>query len=246
MLDLRGWRGESETSFSLEGGGGSSPAGGAFRPLAILLATSVNQDGRSSSLTAPNGPSQQAALRRALAAASAVYPHLAAGADGRRLTVSSAQLHGTGTPLGDPIEVAALLAVHGSSGVPDAEPDEPAPPGGSWHPPPLVLSSLKASVGHAEPAAGVLGLLAAAGCASEAAVARLLHLRAPSPHVCALLMAQQQGGAARARGVLLPRAAAAAPWGGGGGGGSVGPAAQPAGAACVSAFGACPPLISGL
>ena len=60
----------------------------------VLLGTAVNQDGRSSSLTAPNGPAQQAMMRAALRAASLV------GED-----VRAVQLHGTGTALGDPIEV---------------------------------------------------------------------------------------------------------------------------------------------
>ena len=55
------------------------------------------QDGRSSGLTAPNGPSQAALLRSALHNAGATAPDIA--------TVS---IHGTGTPLGDPIEIGAL------------------------------------------------------------------------------------------------------------------------------------------
>ena len=66
----------------------------------MLRGTFVNQDGRSSSLTAPNGPSQQAAIRGALAAAKAT------AAD-----VSMLEMHGTGTPLGDPIEMGAASAV---------------------------------------------------------------------------------------------------------------------------------------
>ena len=56
-----------------------------------------NQAGRSSGLTAPNGPAQSALVRKALAAA-AVLPH----------EVAMVSVHGTGTPLGDPIEVGAL------------------------------------------------------------------------------------------------------------------------------------------
>ena len=52
----------------------------------------MNQDGRSSSLTAPNGPSQQLLLRRALQAA-----------DLAATDVAYVAVHGTGTPLGDPI-----------------------------------------------------------------------------------------------------------------------------------------------
>ena len=57
----------------------------AIQPLALIAATAVNQDGRSSSLTAPNGPAQQAVIRAALAQA---------GAPPQALT--GLQMHGTG------------------------------------------------------------------------------------------------------------------------------------------------------
>ena len=99
--------------------------------LCWVAGTAVNQDGRSSTLTAPNGPAQQAAVRHAL---------LAAGQPAASLR--TVELHGTGTPLGDPIEVGALAAVlSGSRGV--------------------ILASGKTSVGHTEPAAGVVGLASA-------------------------------------------------------------------------------------
>ena len=53
--------------------------------VAVMHATAVNQDGRSSSLTAPNGPSQQQAIRAALEA-SGLQPH----------QLNALQLHGTG------------------------------------------------------------------------------------------------------------------------------------------------------
>ena len=71
------------------------PADGAAETI-LLLGSAVNQDGRSSSLTAPNGPAQQAVVRAALAAAEAP-----------EWSVGGVQLHGTGTALGDPIEVGA-------------------------------------------------------------------------------------------------------------------------------------------
>jgi acyl transferase domain-containing protein len=58
------------------------------------------QDGRSSSLTAPNGPSQQEVIRTALASGG-VAPDALAGLE----------MHGTGTALGDPIEMGAACAV---------------------------------------------------------------------------------------------------------------------------------------
>ncbi|KAL6765558.1 type I polyketide synthase, partial [Haematococcus lacustris] len=59
--------------------------------LAFVAGSAVNQDGRSSSLTAPNGLAQQAVMLAALAAAGACTGD-----------VGLLQLHGTGTPLGDP------------------------------------------------------------------------------------------------------------------------------------------------
>lgn len=68
--------------------------------LVVVRGGSVNQDGRSSSLTAPNGPAQQLAIRYALEVGCVDPSH-----------VSTLELHGTGTALGDPIEVGAALSV---------------------------------------------------------------------------------------------------------------------------------------
>ena len=83
-----------------EGAAAATPA------LCLVHGSAVSQDGRSSTLTAPNGPAQQAVIRQALQSGG-----LSAS------SIGMVQLHGTGTPLGDPIEVGALAAVvAGSSG----------------------------------------------------------------------------------------------------------------------------------
>ena len=66
----------------------------------VVQGSAVNQDGRSSSLTAPNGPAQQSAMREALMEGGLLPSD-----------VSLLELHGTGTALGDPIEVGAAAAV---------------------------------------------------------------------------------------------------------------------------------------
>ena len=80
----------SATLSLLDGGVG-------LKPVVVLKGSAVNQDGRSSSQTAPHGPSQQAVIMTALAEAE-LEPQ----------SVSCMETHGTGTALGDPIEVGAL------------------------------------------------------------------------------------------------------------------------------------------
>jgi 3-oxoacyl-(acyl-carrier-protein) synthase/acyl carrier protein len=124
----------------------------------VLLAAAVNQDGKSSSLTAPNGPAQQALIRAALQGA-----HLAAA------EVGTMQLHGTGTALGDPIEVNATLSVLMSK--------RTAKEGS------LVMCAAKAAFGHAEPAAGAVGLTAAALSLENHELPQQMHLRTVNAYV---------------------------------------------------------------
>ena len=60
----------------------------------------ILKDGRSSGLTAPNGPSQQDVIRAAMEAAEMLPSEMTA-----------LEMHGTGTALGDPIEIGAVCAV---------------------------------------------------------------------------------------------------------------------------------------
>lgn len=73
-------------------------------PDTVLAGTGVQQCGRSSGLTAPNGPAQTSLIQGVLRSARI------SGA-----SVAGVSLHGTGTPLGDPIEMGALLAGLGLS-----------------------------------------------------------------------------------------------------------------------------------
>ncbi len=97
----------------------------------ILLGTHVNQDGESNGLTVPNGLAQEMLIRTSLEKAG-VSPG----------EVSYAETHGTGTAIGDPIEVAALSRVMGKA-----------------RPWPLTIGSVKTNIGHLEQAAGVAGLI---------------------------------------------------------------------------------------
>jgi acyl carrier protein len=91
------------------------------------------------------------------------------------LQVDMLQMHGTGTSLGDPIEVGAAAAVLGR------------PRTTSSSSPPLALFTSKSSMGHAEPAAGVVGILHSMTALRHMAVPPLLHLRSPNPFVAGAL-----------------------------------------------------------
>lgn len=125
--------------------------------IAVVRGSATNQDGHSQGLTAPNGQAQQQVLRAALAAA-AVRPE----------QVELLEAHGTGTPLGDPIELAAVRAVYAA---PDARVT------------PLWVSSIKTNIGHTEAAAGIAGLLKAALCIQKAAIVPHLHFHALNPEI---------------------------------------------------------------
>ncbi len=127
------------------------------RILALIRGSAVNQDGPSSGLTAPNGPSQESVIRDALANAG-VNP-----AD-----VSYIEAHGTGTSLGDPIELQALGAVFGS------ERDAASP---------LLVGSSKTNVGHLEAAAAVTGVIKVVMALQHQEIPQHLNFKHPSPHV---------------------------------------------------------------
>ncbi len=122
------------------------------RVLAVVRGTAVNHDGRSSGLTVPSGPAQQSVLRDAVAAAG-VAPE----------TVGYVECHGTGTSLGDPIEVTAIGQVYGDRQTP------------------LHIGSIKTNVGHLEAGAGIAGLLKAVLAVQNGVIPPHLHLASPNP-----------------------------------------------------------------
>jgi acyl transferase domain-containing protein/acyl carrier protein len=125
--------------------------------LAVIRGSAVNQDGKSAGFTAPNERSQQQVIREALAAGG-VSPE----------AVDYIEAHGTGTPLGDPIEIQALAAVLGENRPADR---------------PLLVGSVKTNFGHLEWAAGIAGLIKIVLSLQHQEIPPHLHLQTLNPFV---------------------------------------------------------------
>ncbi len=107
---------------------------------AVIRGGAVNHGGRANSLTAPNPDAQVQLLLDAYADAG-ISPG----------TVSLVETHGTGTKLGDPIEVESLLGAFGQATEAGARPVQPQHY--------CALGAVKTHIGHLEAAAGIAGLI---------------------------------------------------------------------------------------
>ncbi|CAM2011559.1 non-ribosomal peptide synthetase/type I polyketide synthase [Acanthopleuribacter pedis] len=123
--------------------------------LAIIHGSAANQDGSSQGPTAPNGQAQQAVIRQALQNA---------GCDGADLQY--VECHGTGTPIGDPIEVEALAEVCGQGREQD-----------------LIIGSVKTNIGHTEAAAGMAGLIKTVLAVQHEQIPPTLHSEPANPRI---------------------------------------------------------------
>ena len=124
---------------------------------AVIRGSAINQDGASGGLTVPNGVAQQRVIAEALQRAG-----VAAG------DVGYLEAHGTGTSLGDPIEVQAAGAALGDGRDADR---------------PLLIGSVKTNIGHLEAAAGIAGLIKVILSLEHEVLPKHLHFQNPSPHI---------------------------------------------------------------
>jgi phthiocerol/phenolphthiocerol synthesis type-I polyketide synthase E len=126
---------------------------------AVIRGSAINNDGSMKmGYAAPNPAAQADVIAEA---------HAVAGIDAS--TVSYVETHGTGTPLGDPIEVQGLRNAFAVS--------QTARPG------PCVLGSVKSNIGHLEVAAGVVGLIKTILCLENKAIPATLHFTSPNPEL---------------------------------------------------------------
>ncbi|WP_395096871.1 SDR family NAD(P)-dependent oxidoreductase [Bacillus amyloliquefaciens] len=134
------------------------------RIYAVIRGTAENHGGRAASLTSPNPKAQTEVMIKA---------YQQANIDPR--TVSYIEAHGTGTPLGDPIEInglkAAFAALYQKAGV--TAPDQPH----------CAIGSVKTNIGHTELAAGMAGLLKIILQMQHKTLVKSLHCETVNPYI---------------------------------------------------------------
>ncbi|UMR29440.1 KR domain-containing protein [Massilia sp. MB5] len=126
------------------------------RVLGTILASGINQDGRTNGITAPSGASQAALLRT-------VYQRH--GID--PASIGYCELHGTGTRLGDPVELNAIAQVYGAAGAARQS---------------CLIGSVKSNIGHTSAAAGVAGLHKLLLALRHGQIPPSLHFQRPNAH----------------------------------------------------------------
>ncbi len=125
---------------------------------AVILGSAVNNDGAAKvGFVAPGVDGQTAVISEALAVA---------GVDAA--TIGYVETHGTGTPLGDPIEITALTRAFHQRSKGKAS---------------CAIGSLKTSVGHLETAAGIAGFIKTVLALKHRQIPASLNFREPNPHI---------------------------------------------------------------
>ncbi|WP_338866154.1 type I polyketide synthase [Myxococcus stipitatus] len=125
--------------------------------LALIAGSCVNQDGASSGLMVPNGPAQELVIRQALSNAGLAPSQ-----------ISFIEAHGTGTSLGDPIELQALAHVFGEGRAAES---------------PLIVGAVKSNIGHLEATAGLAGILKVVLALRHEAIPPNLHFKRLNPNI---------------------------------------------------------------
>lgn len=125
------------------------------RPHALIVASGVNSDGRTSGISLPSKKHQSALLDR-------VYEDAGVDPD----DVAFVEAHGTGTRVGDPVEAGAIGDVLGRR-----------------RRQPLPIGSIKSNIGHIEPASGLAGVMKAMLALEHDELPRSLHCSELNPDI---------------------------------------------------------------
>jgi phthiocerol/phenolphthiocerol synthesis type-I polyketide synthase E len=126
---------------------------------AVIRGSAINNDGSMKmTYVAPSAAAQAEVIAEA---------HAVSGVDSS--SIGYVETHGTGTPLGDAIEIEGLRKGFGVSD--------------SIRPGPCILGAVKSNIGHLEEAAGVTGLVKAILCLKNRAIPATLHFTGPNPEL---------------------------------------------------------------
>lgn len=123
----------------------------------LIIGSAINQDGKTNGIMAPNGPSQTALIE-------SVYRKFQIDPN----TISYIEAHGTGTQLGDPIEVNALAAAYKTFTTQTQY---------------CAIGSVKTNIGHTTTAAGVCGLIKTLLCLKNKKLVPSLHYNEPNENI---------------------------------------------------------------
>ncbi len=123
----------------------------------VIKGSAVNHGGASVGLTVPNTPALVKVMEEALSQAGVPASDM-----------DYLEAHGTGTTVGDPIEINAVAAVYCKGRDTDR---------------PLLIGSVKTNVGHLESAAGVAGLIKALLALKRGVIPKHLHFQDPNPAI---------------------------------------------------------------
>ena len=122
---------------------------------AVIRGAAVNHGGASVGLTVPHEPALEQVIEAALSQAGIPASD-----------VDYLEAHGTGTAVGDPIEINAVSRVYGK----DRKADQP-----------LLVGSVKTNLGHLESAAGIAGFIKAVLVVQRGVIPKHLHFNDPNP-----------------------------------------------------------------
>lgn len=125
--------------------------------LSVIMGSAINQDGASNGLTAPSGKAQTSCYQEALENAQ-LSAH----------EINFVEAHGSGTQLGDAIEMQSIQQIYDQKRASDN---------------PLYVGAVKSTIGHCEAAAGIAGLIKLVGVLNQQIIPPNLHYHTPNPNI---------------------------------------------------------------
>lgn len=129
------------------------------RIYAVLYGGAMNNDGESSGLTVPNGMAQEMVLQASLDSCGV-----------KAEDITYLESHGTGTALGDPLEIGAIKNVYFKNGMRSADN-------------PLYLGAVKGNIGHLESASGIAGIIKTALCIYHGEIPMMMNMNTLNPRL---------------------------------------------------------------